>query len=136
MNIDKDIERCKELIKTEHSNWIGMSNQEAIENVLKELEKEKAKNLELNIELKTFKQSNKNLLAKKSELETWKKIAEKLAEQLTEISNYEYDGEGKYYCEAIYGHCKETGESFILGEKCKKCLIDWARKEVENENNK
>ena len=37
-NIDKDIERCKELIKTEHSNWIGMSNQDAISNVLSELE--------------------------------------------------------------------------------------------------
>lgn len=39
MNIDKDIERCKELIKTEHSNWIGMSNQDAISNVLSKLEK-------------------------------------------------------------------------------------------------
>lgn len=38
-NINKDIERCKELIKTEHSNWIGMSNQDAISNVLSELEK-------------------------------------------------------------------------------------------------
>lgn len=38
-NIDKDIERCKELIKTEHSNWIGMSNQDAISNVLSKLEK-------------------------------------------------------------------------------------------------
>ena len=38
MNIDKDIERCKELIKEEHSNWIGLTNQEAIENVLSELE--------------------------------------------------------------------------------------------------
>lgn len=38
-NIDKDIERCKELIKTEHSNWIGLTNQEAISNVLSELEK-------------------------------------------------------------------------------------------------
>ena len=66
-----------------------------------------------------------------SELETWKKIAEKLAEQLQEISNYEYDGEGQYYCEAIYGHCKNTEEPFFLGEECKKCLIDWARKEVD-----
>lgn len=39
MNIDKDIERCKELIKTEHSNWIGMTNQDAISNVLSELKK-------------------------------------------------------------------------------------------------
>lgn len=38
-NINKDIERCKELIKTEHSNWIGLTNQEAISNVLSELEK-------------------------------------------------------------------------------------------------
>ena len=38
-NIDKAIERCKELIKTEHSNWIGLTNQEAISNVLSELEK-------------------------------------------------------------------------------------------------
>ena len=37
-NLDKDIERCKELIKTEHSNWIGMSNQDAISNVLADRE--------------------------------------------------------------------------------------------------
>ena len=37
-NIDKDINRCKELIKEEHSNWIGLTNQEAISNVLSDRE--------------------------------------------------------------------------------------------------
>ena len=40
---EKTIERCKELIKTEHANWIGISNQEAIRellNMLKEKDKE------------------------------------------------------------------------------------------------
>ena len=68
MNIDKDIERCKELIKTEHSNWIGLTNQEAIENVLSELEETKA----------TLKCTQDSWYKDTQELETWKKIAKKL----------------------------------------------------------
>ena len=37
-NIDKDIKRCKELIKDKHKEWIGMTNQKAIGNVLKKYE--------------------------------------------------------------------------------------------------
>ena len=40
-DIEKDIKRCKELIKPEHANWIGISNQLAIAHVvarIKELE--------------------------------------------------------------------------------------------------
>lgn len=43
-NIKKDIERCEQLIKPEHANWIGISNQLAIAHVVdrvKELEEEK-----------------------------------------------------------------------------------------------
>ena len=82
MNIDKDIERCKELIKTEHSNWIGMTNQDAISNVL-------------------------------SDRETWKKIAEKLAE------------------DKIIPKCKNCSDEDT--HECTECALDWARKEVENE---
>lgn len=32
----EDIKRCEELIKEEHANWIGISNQKAIENLIKE----------------------------------------------------------------------------------------------------
>ena len=40
-SIEKDIKRCEELIKPEHANWIGISNQLAIAHVvdiLKEVE--------------------------------------------------------------------------------------------------
>jgi len=36
--IEKDIKRCKELIKTEHANWIGISNQLAISHMLEYIE--------------------------------------------------------------------------------------------------
>lgn len=38
-NIENDINRCKELIKDKHKEWIGMTNQKAIENVLNDYEK-------------------------------------------------------------------------------------------------
>lgn len=33
-NIEKDIKRCEELIKKEHANWIGISNQLAIAHIV------------------------------------------------------------------------------------------------------
>ena len=54
---EKTIERCKELIKTEHANWIGISNQEAIRELLNMLEgKDKA--------IEKLKKHNKELLRK------------------------------------------------------------------------
>ena len=47
-NIKKDIKRCEQLIKPEHANWIGISNQLAIAHVvdrIKELEEENQKNI-------------------------------------------------------------------------------------------
>ena len=38
-NIEEDIERCKELIKDKHKEWIGLTNQKAIGNVLNNYEK-------------------------------------------------------------------------------------------------
>ena len=42
---EEAIERCNKLIETEHSNWIGITNQKAIETVLNML-KEKDKEIE------------------------------------------------------------------------------------------
>ena len=36
--IEDDVKRCNELIKVEHANWIGISNQLAISHILAELE--------------------------------------------------------------------------------------------------
>ena len=42
-NIDEDIKRCKELIKDKNKEWIGLTNQKAIANVLEAYEKLKNK---------------------------------------------------------------------------------------------
>ena len=52
MSIEEDVKRCKELIKIEHANWIGMSNQSAISNVLAEREQDKKRIQELEEENK------------------------------------------------------------------------------------
>lgn len=38
-SIEKDIKRCEELIKPEHANWIGISNQLAIAHVVDRVKK-------------------------------------------------------------------------------------------------
>ena len=117
MNIDKDIERCKELIKTEHSNWMGMSNQDAIENVLEEFERLEKLSFDVPLlteDLNKARKANHELHDEniklqmerdklKEELEKYKKIAYKLAEELAGNDDYMQN------------------------------IIDWARKEVENE---
>lgn len=55
------------------------------------------------------------------ELETYKKIAEKLA-LLIEKGDSLYDN-----------ICINVSDGGCLNIMCKKCIIDWARKEVENE---
>ena len=51
-NIKKDVERCKQLIRKEHANWIGISNQLAIKHILEELKQYKKKTKELEEENK------------------------------------------------------------------------------------
>ena len=48
-NIEKDIKRCEQLIKPEHANWIGISNQLAIAHLI-----EKIKELEAKLEFKKY----------------------------------------------------------------------------------
>lgn len=37
IRIEEDIKRCEELIKPEHANWIGISNQLAIAHLIKRI---------------------------------------------------------------------------------------------------
>ena len=53
------------------------------------------------------------------ELETYKKIAERLAKRIDKLDEENYN-----YCQSGETHCKETN-------RCIQCIIDWARKEVE-----
>ena len=100
-NKDKDIEILKEFTKKDYEPWSFYEKQgdelfelqEAIENVL-------------------------------SELETYKKIAKKLAEDLSNCIEPRY---AKKYCNGEW-NCLDKKEM-----KCKQCIIDWARKEVEKD---
>lgn len=105
---DKAIERCNKLIETEHSNWIGITNQKAIETVLnmlkeKEAEIEKYKKLladnlakYLNDSIKAKEKADTDLddLHKgwKVELEKKDKMIDLMAYSLTDyVMYYEYD---------------------------------------------
>ena len=46
-SIEDDVKRCNELIKVEHANWIGISNQLAISHILAEREQDKKRIQEL-----------------------------------------------------------------------------------------
>lgn len=48
-NIEKDIKRCEQLIKPEHANWIGISNQLSIAHLI-----ERIKELEAKLEFKNW----------------------------------------------------------------------------------
>lgn len=47
MKLEEAKERCKELIKEKHANWIGLTSQEAISTILQEIEHLQKENEEL-----------------------------------------------------------------------------------------
>ena len=126
MTEEKAIDRCNELIKSEHANWIGISNQNAIEialNMLKEKDREIGKLKKHNKELlrklrnrvKEVKKLNKYSLYKKEfktlneQLKNKDKIIDFMAEciELQQADNIDTTN--------LEGICKE--------KKCKKkCL--------------
>lgn len=110
-DIDKDIERVKELHSTIYEGgdyiYLNKNDKQALGNALKELE---TRSVQVSVQVQ--------------DLETWKKIAEKLADILSLKPD---EKSAKNYC---------NGEWSCLSKKkmtCKQCIIDWARKEVEND---
>ena len=70
---EEAIERCKKLTETEHSNWIGITNQKAIETVLNMLKENSAE----------IQQKNTELAEKNAEIEKYKKLlVDNLAKEL------------------------------------------------------
>lgn len=90
-------------------------NEEVLGEYIAKLEKElEKKELEIKVNTSNLALLNDNNNKLKSELDTYKKIAELLAENIDK-----------------WGMC--FGGACI--ENCKQHIIDWARKEVENGNN-
>lgn len=77
-SIEEAIKRCKELIKPEHSNWIGLTNQSAIKIILG--------NLEALCDMQ--KSADKELENAKKINEEHKKENEKLREKVKELEEY------------------------------------------------
>ena len=122
MNIDKDIEILKEIaesIRFDGDIYLKETDKQAIENVLSELE--------------TNKKAVDNLLVKnaelREELETYKKMVKKLVERIIERMKDESSLDGNCYEEFGVTFCQRANDD------CNKCIIDWARKEVEKDDN-
>lgn len=71
------LERCKELIKEEHSNWIGLSNQEAIKEIIEKLENSIPKS-KIEEKIKELSEGIKRDLENQAKVkdESWKKAIE------------------------------------------------------------
>ena len=119
MNIDKDIEILEKAIKVLTGNDTGIEldfegTAQAIENVLSTLKREKAK-------VRGLSKINKEIF---DELETYKKIAKHLAYAI------EHNLQDDIITDIL---CDFTRDNKLCSEKCINCILDWARKEVEND---
>ena len=121
-DLDKDIDRLKELQSTIYEGgdyiYLSKNDKQALGNVLTEfqgLREFSAETVRRNAELQ-------------EELETYKKIAEKLALTILEIDVEEKDVYETICKSTPNNRCEEFGNG-----NCTECIIDWARKEVKNE---
>ena len=126
---ERAIERCNKLIETKHSNWIGVSNQKAIETVLNmikekdvEIKKYKRKNKELSIQLlKIYKeQDNYNARIEKKD-----KIIELMTLLMSNLDIYE-----EICKHQVRAFCDNKPEGVTL-DVCAKCIKQYFERKVE-----
>lgn len=146
MDTEKGKERCKELIKEEHRYWIGLTNQEAIETVLNELEK-KDKEIEHQIEKRNNQKKELAILNEKQK-ELNKLInTVKSYKGMYKKQQYELDKKEAVInemAEMINNHdieedvCKQMGKNrhcndFIVSERnCINCIKEYFTNKAEN----
>lgn len=86
---------------------------------------------QLNVNKYDINNYEERITSLKSELETYKKIAEKLASTTYDYANLEMLNicSAEYEGKVDLRKCKQFGKDI----NCIQCIIDWARKEVEND---
>ena len=104
MEEEKAKERCKELIKPEHTNWIGISNQEAIRELFNML-KEKDKEIEHQIEKRNNQKAELAILNEKQKemnklINTVKSYKGQMKKEIKRIKSLEKEAQ-KYFEEII-----------------------------------
>lgn len=119
---DKAIERCNKLIETEYSNWIGITNQKAIETVLNML-KEKDE------EIEKLKKDFKIVDEECSRLERKEAKQDKIIEVMTLfMSNLDIDEE---ICKhQVQAFCDNKPEGVTL-DVCAKCIKQYFEKQAK-----
>lgn len=108
MNIEKATERCNQLIKPEHANWIGISNQVAIIRVLNELEKKDKEYEELT-------EASKELC---KTVNLMKKVINEMAKHIHLSGDYE----------CLNKECEDDGSI-----DCEECIKEYFTNKVEKE---
>lgn len=101
--IEKDTKRCKELIKVEHANWIGISNQLAITHVLEYIDPLETREQKLIEKIKN-KIESLDKIAKKKDLIPQTVKEQKLDGSIVYSSRFNADG---YIAEAIVNVLQE-----------------------------
>ena len=139
---DKAIERCNKLIETEHSNWIGITNQKAIETVLnmlkekdEEINKYKRKNKELSNQLlKIYKEEdnyNARIEKKNAQIEKKDKMINLMLDKLNQGCKVFEKDEIKEIVE-IYEKIKSTSD--LRGIELRKdCLNQYFERKATND---
>ena len=108
---DKAIERCNKLIETEHSNWIGITNQKAIETVLNMLKENSAE----------IHQKNTELAEKNAEIEKLNRQIDLIAEEINETDRGYTD-----YCEM----------KIECDRNCKDCIKQYFERKYKSRSNR
>lgn len=106
MDIEEAKNRCNELVKVEHANWVGISNQEAINVLLNELDNKDKENAIL----------RQGLEENTQEIDKKDKIINEMAKWIEKHTGYAID-------ETLYKESKEY-------------IIDYFTKKVTEEEEK
>lgn len=133
---EKAIERCNQLIKVEHSNWIGISNQKAIETVLNliktQQEEIKKKDGQIQVLMNRTKNLNKECQQHfDNMMDTIKENSEKdkiIDEMVKYISDLDIDED---ICMKNVVNAEICNEEY---SNCKECIKEYFINKVEKEN--
>lgn len=89
-SIEEDIKRCEQLIKPEHANWIGISNQTAITHLIERIKKleEENKKLKAKIDVTNWQEKTAYESLKERYIPV-QKVKDLIKNETINISNFE-----------------------------------------------
>lgn len=117
----KAIERCEELIKDEHKQWIGISNQVAIETLLNLLEKRQKEIEKLKEHKKDYTKKRKNYIS------LYKLLEKHLEKEKQKVKALKQEIE---YLNCV---CESDTDNYISKEAIREKIVELDKCIVEND---